>query len=313
MYFDLTDDQIALRDGIRALLEGRFGIERVRGGFDRSMWAELGEAGVFSLCVDGFTWADAAIVFEELGRALVPGPLVGTFLADPLIEGTGRGARVIGGIERPTEGEPIVVEHLDALDALVVVNPTHVALVDPSVLRAHASEWPLDPLTPVAIVDELPAGVRLADADVIGQWQRSGALLTAALEVGLSAFTGELAVAYSKERLQFDRPIGSFQAVKHILADTAVRTELARVAVHSAAVHLDDPEIGDVDRAVSVAKLLAGEAAIQNGTASTQVHGGMGFTWEVDVHLALKRAWVHETHFGGVDHHADAVAATLPT
>ena len=75
MNFDLTDDQIALRDGIRSLVEGRFPMSRVREGFDRTVHAELAEAGVFSLRADGFCWADAAVVYEELGRGLVPGPL----------------------------------------------------------------------------------------------------------------------------------------------------------------------------------------------------------------------------------------------
>jgi len=312
VYFDLDDDQVALRDGIRSLLEGRFGIDRVRGGLDRSMWAELGEAGVFSLRADGFSWADAAIVFEELGRALVPGPLVGTFLGDTLIEGGGRGSRIIGGVDRPAGDEPVIVEHLDALDALLVLETSAIKLVDPSTLTGRPSGWPLDPLTPVARVDALPAGITLADADAAQEARLAGAVLTAALQLGLAVFTSELAVTFAKERQQFDRPIGSFQAVKHILADTAVRVEVTRAAVHAAAVHLDDPVVGDVRRAVSVAKLLAGEAAVLNGKAATQVHGGMGFTWEVDVHLALKRAWVLDTHFGNSDQHADAVAATLP-
>ena len=78
MNFDLSDDQVALRDGIRSLLEGKFPMSRVREGFDRSIYDELEEAGVFSLRADGFSWADAAVVYEELGRALVPGPLVWT-------------------------------------------------------------------------------------------------------------------------------------------------------------------------------------------------------------------------------------------
>src|SRR5205807_8498096 len=74
--FELSADQVALRDGIRSLCEGRFPIKRVRDGFDRAAHAELAEAGVFSLRSDGFGIADAAVVFEELGRAVVPGPLV---------------------------------------------------------------------------------------------------------------------------------------------------------------------------------------------------------------------------------------------
>jgi alkylation response protein AidB-like acyl-CoA dehydrogenase len=121
----------------------------------------------------------------------------------------------------------------------------------------------------------------------------------------------DLAVAYAKEREQFNRPIGSFQAVKHMCADMAVRAEVARTAVYAAACVLDDPATGEPARALSGAKLLANDAAVVNGKSATQVFGGMGFTWEVDVHLYLKRAWVLDTHFGSVDHHADAVAALL--
>jgi alkylation response protein AidB-like acyl-CoA dehydrogenase len=98
--------------------------------------------------------------------------------------------------------------------------------------------------------------------------------------------------------------------VKHLLADMVVRTEVARAAVYAAGAHLDEPDAA-LDRSVAVAKHVAGEAAIANGKAATQVHGGMGFTWEVDVHLLLKRAWVLDTHFGSADRHADRVAAAL--
>ncbi len=136
-------------------------------------------------------------------------------------------------------------------------------------------------------------------------------LIESAYCVGLADRLVDLAVDYAQERRQFDRPIGSFQAVKHILADLAVRAELARVSTHAAACVLDDPAVGEVDRALSGAKLLAGEAAVLNGRGATQVFGGMGFTWEVDVHLFLKRAWLLEHHFGSGDDHADAIAASM--
>jgi alkylation response protein AidB-like acyl-CoA dehydrogenase len=97
--------------------------------------------------------------------------------------------------------------------------------------------------------------------------------------------------------------------VKHLLADMAVRAEVARAAVDAAACTLDDPETGDAARAVSGAKLVAGDAALQNAKGSLQVHGGIGFTWDVDVHLYLKRAWVLNTVFGTPEVHADAVVA----
>ena len=298
MNFDLSDDQLALRDGIRSLLDGRFDSARVRSGFDRPMFDELAAAGVFSLRADGFGWADAAIVFEELGRAFVPGPLVWAFLAHGTIDG------IVGGVER-TAGS--FVEHPERIDALIVLDDDRVEWVARAALPLEPVDRPLDPLTPVARVAALPTGEVLgADADT-DAWRRGGAVLTAAFGVGLAARAAELAVGHASTREQFDRVIGSFQAVKHLCADTAVRTELARVATHAAALHLDDPDLGDVDRAVHGAKVLAGEAAIANARSSLQVYGGMGFTWEVDVHLLLKRAWVLDTHFGSIDAHADAL------
>jgi alkylation response protein AidB-like acyl-CoA dehydrogenase len=299
MNFDLSDDQVALRDGIRSLLEGKFPMSRVRDGFDRSTYDDLNEAGVFSLRADGFGWSDAAVVYEELGRALVPGPLVWCF---------GRDA-ITGGLDL-TVGGTRYVEHLDSLEQLLVLDDTGIAIIDPSTLAAPAADWPLDPLTPVTSV-ELPPLTHVGHVDALAALRSEGALLTAAFCVGMADALVDLAVAYAKEREQFNRPIGSFQAVKHLCADMVVRAEVARAAVYAAACVLDDPSTGELARALSGAKLLANEAAITNGKSATQVFGGMGFTWEVDVHLYLKRAWVLDTHFGSIDSHADALAKTL--
>jgi alkylation response protein AidB-like acyl-CoA dehydrogenase len=302
MSFDLTDDQVALRDGIRALVEGRFPIARVRDGFDVSMHAELAEAGVFSLLADGFTWTDAVVVYEELGRGVVPGPLVATF---------GRDA-ITTAFDVTVHGAPYVEHAGTATDVLRLgAGVSELVAVADLAVDAEA-EWPLDPLTPVWRLDDVATARGRADRPA-DELRREGALLTAAYCVGMADRLTELAVDYAQERKQFDRPIGSFQALKHILADMAVRTELARVSVHAAACVMDDPTTGDLARALSGAKLLAGEAAVLNGRSATQAYGGMGFTWEVDVHLYLKRAWLLETHFGGGDHHADAVAALMPT
>jgi len=298
--FDLSDDQVALRDGIRSLLEGKFPMSRVREGFDRSTYDDLQEAGVFSLLADGFGWTDAAVVYEELGRACVPGPLVWTFGRDS----------ITGGLDL-TVGGTKYVEHLDALDTLLVLDEASISSVDASAVAATAADWPLDPLTPVSAVETLPALAAVGGAAELATLRTSGALLTAAFCVGMADALTEMSVAYAKEREQFNRPIGSFQAVKHLCADMAVRAEVARAAVYAAACVLDDPSTGEAVRALSGAKLLANEAAIVNGKSATQVYGGMGFTWEVDVHLYLKRAWVLDTHFGSIDHHADTLAATL--
>jgi alkylation response protein AidB-like acyl-CoA dehydrogenase len=129
--------------------------------------------------------------------------------------------------------------------------------------------------------------------------------------LGIAEATLELANAYAKGREQFDRPIGGFQAVKHILADMFVRQEVARAAAYAAGATIDDPIVGDVGRAVASAKITCGEAAMKNSRACIQVHGGMGFTWEVPAHYYLKRTWVFESVFGTVEEHAESVAETL--
>jgi alkylation response protein AidB-like acyl-CoA dehydrogenase len=305
MDLELSDDQFALRDGVASLLAGWIPIERVREGFDRALFDELAGAGVWSLLDDGFGWADAVVVFEQLGRGCVPGPLTGSLLAHGSVGG------IVGVADRPDPGAPAWVEHLDVLDALCVIDEDGVWRVDPAALDGEPSPWPLDPCTPIARVFELPRGERIASREVAAEWEARGAVLTAALQLGLADRLVEMAVEYAKDRRQFGRPIGSFQAIKHLLADMLVRVEVARAAVYAAGAHLDDPGLAGFGRAVAGAKALAGEAAIANGKAATQVHGGMGYTWEVDVHLYLKRAWVLDTHFGPAERQCDALAATL--
>ena len=297
MDLELSDDQLALRDGIAAMLSARIPIERVREGFDRAMFDALADAGVFSLRNDGFSWADCVVVFEQLGRYCVPGPLV-----DSLLLGDGRIAGIV------TEFPPIWIEHLDALDVLLVDGGGRMRAVDPKAVEAEPSPWPLDPCTPVSVASVLPTGTPVDFR--FGGEDLPGTALTAALQLGLADRLTELAVAYAKERVQFDRPIGGFQAIKHMLADMLTRTEVARAAVYSAGAVLDEDAAGNQRwRLVHGAKVVAGGAAIANGKAATQVFGGMGFTWEVDVHLYLKRAWVLETHFSNADRNADLVCA----
>jgi alkylation response protein AidB-like acyl-CoA dehydrogenase len=312
MDFELTEFQTDLAEGVRRLCEGRFPLETLRTAegseqvVDRKGWRELGDAGVFNLCLAesaggvGLGLPEAVLVFEELGRALVPGPLVASHLAAGLIDGAADGAAVVGLVERPAPGAtiPLVVEHLSDLDTLLVLSDQGVAAVDPSTLDATAVHRPMDPLTPLWIVSTLPSGTEVGGSDLSARWRRDGAVLTAALQVGLAGWSTDLATAYAKTRKQFGRVIGGFQAVKHICADMLVRVEVARVAVQAAAVTIIQPDVGDPEVAARGAKLLADEAALANGKSCIQVHGGMGFTWEVPAHLAFKRARVLATQFG---------------
>jgi alkylation response protein AidB-like acyl-CoA dehydrogenase len=325
MDFELTEFQTDLAEGVRRLCEGRFPLETLRAAegsqqvVDKKGWRELGDAGVFNLCLAesaggvGLGLPEAVLVFEELGRALVPGPLVASHLAAGLIDGAGDGAAVVGLVERPAPGAtiPLVVEHLSDLDTLLVLSDQGIAAVDPSTLDATAVHRPMDPLTPLWIVSTLPDGTEVGGSDLSARWRRDGAVLTAALQVGLAGWSTDLATAYAKTRKQFGRVIGGFQAVKHICADMLVRAEVARVAVQAAAVTIIQPDVGDPEVAARGAKLLADEAALANGKSCIQVHGGMGFTWEVPAHLAFKRARVLATQFGTDDELAEWLGDSL--
>jgi alkylation response protein AidB-like acyl-CoA dehydrogenase len=321
MDFELTSDQESLQEGMRSFLDGRFPLDAVRGieaagHLDRDRWRELGETGVFSLTVpevDGgleLGVSEATLVFEELGRALVPGPLVATFLAAPWVPGAASGDAIVGLFE---SAAPVsVVEHQPDLDALLVLDHSGVKRVDPTGIASSEVRRPVDALTPVWVVDgDVPDGELVADGDAAARARLVGTVLTSAVQLGLALRATELATDYAKEREQFGRVIGSFQAVKHLCADMLVRAEVARAAVYAAAVALDGRSDDDPARAAAVAKVMAGDAALANGKSGIQVHGGIGYTWEVDAQRFWKRAVVLDTHFGNSDEHADAVAALL--
>ncbi|MDT0487388.1 acyl-CoA dehydrogenase family protein [Streptomyces doebereineriae] len=129
-------------------------------------------------------------------------------------------------------------------------------------------------------------------------------LLTAAEQLGTAARVCELAVQHAGTREQFGQPIGAFQAVKHLCAQMLVRTETARAAVYAAAVTADPVD-------VAAARLLADEAAERGARDCLQVHGGMGFTWECEVQLHLKRAWVRARRAGGGAESEELLAVDL--
>jgi len=323
MDFQLSDDQKALREGLRSFCDGRVPAEALPelekcGGIDRALWRDLAEMGVFGLRLPeehggvGLGTADAVIVFCELGRRLVPGPMVWSHLAAPLVEGAAAGECIVGGVDLAgSDARVVLVEQLDALDKLIVLRPEGVFAVAARDVRATPVATPLDPLTPVFEAGDLPEGEQIGGPSDSRRMRLEGAALVSGLQLGIAEATLELANAYAKGRQQFGQVIGSFQAVKHMLADMFVQQEVARAAAYAAGATLDDPAVGDVERAVSSAKLTAGEAALRNAKTCIQVHGGMGYTWEVPVHYYLKRAWLLESLFGTRDEHAEAVAGCV--
>ncbi|MEU9209350.1 acyl-CoA dehydrogenase family protein [Streptomyces sp. NPDC048415] len=302
MDFQLTDDQRALKAGVRELLTARFGREELRAAvadgppvLDRTLWRELGAAGFFALRLPdaaggvGLGLQEAVLAFEEAGRVLLPGPLIATHLAAGAVDGAATGETVVAAVDAG------LVEWLSQAD--VVRGDTTGAEPLESV----------DPLTPLHRVPASAEGDRRGD---LGD-DDSGAvhltsLLTAAEQLGTAARTCELAVQHARTREQFGQPIGAFQAVKHLCAEMLVRVEVARAAVYAAAVTADPAE-------VAAARLLADEAAVRGARDCLQVHGGMGFTWESDVHLHLKRAWVRTQRAGGVTECEEMLAGELLT
>ncbi|MHB9860932.1 acyl-CoA dehydrogenase family protein [Streptomyces sp. YIM S03343] len=298
MRFRLTDDQRALRTGVRELLARRFGADALRAAvntadaagaarLDRRLWRELGTAGFFALRLpeaDGGAGAglpEAVLLFEEAGRALLPGPLVATHLAAGDVPGAATGETVVAAVDASG-----LVEWL--ADADTVRGDTTGAVP----LRSA------DPLTPLHRLPEPPVRDPLAAPDPVA------VLLTAAEQLGTAGRCCELAVQHARAREQFGQPIGAFQAVKHLCADMLVRTEVARVAVYAAAVTEDPAD-------VAAARLLADEAAVRGARDCLQVHGGMGFTWDCEVHLHLKRAWVRARRGGAATESEEMLAAEL--
>jgi hypothetical protein len=165
----------------------------------------------------------------------------------------------------------------------------------------------IDPTRRLARVRFEGAPAVVVSRDAAGVRDRA-TLLAAAEAAGVAERALELSVDYGKVREQFGRPIGAFQAIKHRCADMAVRAEVARSAVTYAAVAIEE-DVADAQLAVHGAKSLATDAAIMNSTDNIQNHGGIGYTWEADAHLYLKRARLLEHVLGTRLEHLDAIAA----
>ncbi|UGY92030.1 acyl-CoA dehydrogenase family protein [Streptomyces gobiensis] len=293
MDFRLTDDQRALQAGMRDLLAARFDRERLRAtvrnpALDRALWRALGDAGFFALRLPeseggvGLGLPEAVLLFEEAGRALLPGPLVATHLAAGSVPGAASGDTVV----TARDGE--LIEWLTDADHILGEAPEPTPAPTPTPIRS------IDPLTPLHRVRSRPTTTPCPGA----------ALLTAAQQLGSAGRTLDMAVSHARTREQFGQPIGAFQAVKHLCAQLLVRTETARTAVYAAAVTEDPLDL-------ATAKLLADEAAVNNARDCLQVHGGMGFTWEADVHLHLKRAWVRAQQWQTAAEAEEALATGL--
>ncbi len=219
-------------------------------------------------------------------------------------------------------GTKILVPDVEGADLLLVAARTPAGLG----LVAVPSDAPGVTITPMRRLDAQSISeiefdqVNVSASDLVGGAEQAEStlrrtydvwttLLTADL-VGTAEAALELATAYAKERIQFDRPIGSFQAVSHPLADLLVDLEISRSLLYAACLALDE---GQPDSAalVSAAKAFASDTAVATTEQVLHVHGGVGFTWELDVHLYLRRARAGAVTLGDADHHRDRVARML--
>lgn len=333
MDFRFTDDQLNFRDSLRKALGKECTPEHVRAlwgtdsGRSPDRWAKLAELGLLGLLVPeehgglGMNEVDLVLLLEETGRVALPEPVVETAaVGGPLLRDTHLAAqwlpKVAAGDAILTVGHPLNpfvtdahVAHLLLLphgDATHAVPREQVSLQrqpcsDPS-RRLFRVVWTPTTETPLA---QGADARRLLDA----AFDRA-ALACAAQQLGIGQQMLDMGVRYATERQQFGKPIGSFQAVKHLLANVAVRIEFARPVVYRAAASVahDSPTRG-VD--VSHAKVAASEAAVLAAKTVHQVHGAMGYTWECDLHIWMKRAWALDSSWGTNAWHRARVAAAV--
>jgi alkylation response protein AidB-like acyl-CoA dehydrogenase len=258
-------------------------------GYDESLWKLLCEqVGAAALVVPeelsgaGGELADAAVVLEELGKALVPTPLLGTTLAElALIAADEPDAETI---ERLAEGTSIgtvvfdsgYVVNGDVADVVVAADGTR--LTRWTTFTAHRVDT-MDLTRRLARVEAKDSADIGADPGIAG----IAAILLAAEQIGAATKCLDLTVEYTKDRVQFGRPIGSFQALKHRMADLYVAVQSARAVVNDA---IAEPS----QMSAALARVAASEAFSKVAAEAVQIHGGIAITWEHDIQLYFKRA-----------------------
>ncbi|MEU2542825.1 acyl-CoA dehydrogenase family protein [Streptomyces iakyrus] len=277
----------------------------------RALWGRLAEAGVFALAVPeehegvGMLPVELAVAFGELGRHAVPGPLAETAAAGALLGRLGgdaphvwlpqlaSGKAVVSLCVLSPGGSPYALD-ADAADAVFVVDGDTVRLAD--------SHGPVQPSADPARRQARPlGGVVFAQGPAVtaaaAYAADMAALVTAAQALGLGRALLERTVQYVRQRTQFGVAVGSFQAVKHRLADTLIALEFAQPLVHAAALALaaDDPAAG---REVAAAKVSACEAAYGAARTALQLHGAVGYTEEPDLSLWIRKARPLRTAWG---------------
>jgi len=336
MHFAFDEEQLRFRESVRGVLERACDPASVRAVWDgehahlASRWTALAELGVLGLLVPesagglGLDEVSLMLPLEETGRAALPEAVVeSAAVAVPLLAGLEDRTLADPWLRRIGAGEAVVtvgcdpnpwVSHADVAELLLLARAGEIhALARSSVRlerlphldgaqRLFRAAWTPGPRTCIATGAHARA---LVDAAV-----DRGALAVSAQLLGVAERLIVEAVRYATQREQFGRAIGSFQAIKHMLASAQVRLDFARPVVHRAAFAVARG-LPTRSRDVSHAKIVAAEAAALAARSALQVHGAIGYTWEVDLHVWMKRAWALETAWGTSSWHRARVAAAV--
>jgi alkylation response protein AidB-like acyl-CoA dehydrogenase len=351
MDFELSDDQLALRDGARELLDGRASIDSVRavmeagGGVDSELWKAMVDQGWTAVELGeergglGLGTVEISVLLEEVGRHVAPAPFLPTVLALGALERAGehdRADRLLSseaagciawsarsdavraepdGAAWTLTGRTGPVPYAPSADVAIVVasdvEGPALFSVDLSEVGRPAREPALDQTRELGWLHLAAApAMRLGGADAVDDLLDRAAAGASAEMLGSASRALDMAVEYAKDRVQFGRPIGSFQAVKHRCADMLVDVEGMRSTAYWAAwcIGARDP---DASVAASTAKIWCSDAAKRVMSSALQVHGGIGFTWEHDLHLYLKRSQLDQVSFGDASFHRQRLTSML--
>ena len=348
MYFALTDDQRDFGAAVRDFLAGKFDTQAVRAvvedpegsGHPAALWQAMGEQGWLAVLVPeerdglGLGMVDAQVIARELGAGVAPGPWRGTVLAAEAIRLAGSGSQqqqwlpklaagdVVGALalRGSTEDGWPAVEYAESADLLVVADNVGLRLLrrDEVTTRRLDSFDGTTRLATVTLADGVGEPLPGATSQALAELAARAAVLVAADLVGIARESLTRTVAYDRERKQFGVPVGSFQALKHHLADLHIGVTMAEHAVLYAAHVLDTGGASDdaadgtaddaVALAVAVAKSKASDSAAQMTGAMIQYLGGIGYTWEHEAHFFYKRAKRLAGLYGTADEHRARLA-----
>jgi alkylation response protein AidB-like acyl-CoA dehydrogenase len=309
MRFAFTADQLELRDAVRDFLEKECPPSVVRDAWTSEtgrsgLWGKLGAMGVLGVLAPedhgglGGTFLDLVLLLEETGRAALPEPIVEhAAVALPALDEPGPAAA----------GEVTVSVGLPGSKLVPYADSADTVLLDDEAFGPDALE--------LERCDSVDGSRRLFTVGwgpfaMKGEWFERGALGTSAQLLGVAQAMLDVTVEYAQARHQFGVPIGSFQAIKHKLADVRLALEFARPVVYRAAYSVADGD-PQLSVRVSMAKTYASDAATLAARHALQVHGAIGYSYEHDLHLWMKRAWAQAASWGDAAWHRDRVGRAI--